>query len=381
MLSALEADRTRSALIESQICDLEDSITTLRLEQALVQQRLQSYIYPVLTLPPEIVSEIFIHILPLYPGFPPLTGTLSPTSLTHVCREWREIALSIPALWRAISLSLDNPFEEQVHISDLWLKRSGSYRLSIQLDGEDQDGEYRGEVAKILTSVSSQATRWEYLKLQVSSYQLRELEGSNMPLLHHLDLRLHEDSEVAVNTIAFRQLPLLRSVALNDIAASWVILPWDQLTSLVLNSVYLHECVPILEQTSNLAHCELHIFAFGADTTHVISLPCLQSLVLIHPGLRQHSGRYLESFIVPVLRSLQIPEIFLGDEPIRFLTEFVSRSGSKLQEVRVTDVRLSRNLYLEALHSVHRLYFDEDYNPAAREKDWAITSSDQAEES
>ncbi|KAF8207681.1 hypothetical protein K438DRAFT_342507 [Mycena galopus ATCC 62051] len=383
MLSALEVDRTRIALIESQICDLEDSIVTLRLEQALAQQRLQSYIYPVLTLPPEIVSEIFIHTLPLYPYCPLFTGPFSPTSLTHICREWREIALSTPALWRAIPLSLDPddlPFEEQVRISDLWLKRSGSCRLSIRFDGDDEIGEYRGRVADVLTSVFPHATRWECLKLEVSSYQLRELEGSNMPLLRHLDMWLHEDSDVAIKAISFRDLPLLRSVTLNGSAAAWVILPWDQLTSLVLSSGYLHECVPILQQTPNLAHCKLHIAAFDADTIHVIALPCLQSLVLIHLGLRRHSGRYLESFIVPVLRSLQIPEIFLGDEPIRFLTEFVSRSGSRLQEVRVTDVRLSRDLYLEALRSVHRLYFDKDYTPAAHKKDWAITSSDQAEE-
>ncbi|KAF8207692.1 hypothetical protein K438DRAFT_1755126 [Mycena galopus ATCC 62051] len=362
---------------KSQTRDPEDPPATLRLEQALAQQRLQSYIYPVLTLPPEIVSEIFIHIIPQYPCCPPLTGTLSPTSLTHICRKWRAIALSTPALWRAIQLSLDSlPVEGQVHISDQWLKRSGSCRFSIQLDG------YLGRIANVLTSVFRHATRWECLKLEVSPYQLRELEGSNMPLLSHLDLRLHEDSEVAVDAIAFRDLPLLRSVTLNDIAASWVILPWDQLTSLVLNSVYLHECVPILQQTSNLAHCELHIFASDADTIHVIDLPCLQSLVLIHPGRRRDSGRYLESFIVPALRSLQIPEIFLGDDPIHFLTEFVSRSGSKLQEVRVTNLRLeSRNMYCEALRSVHRLYFDEDDNPAAREEDSAITSSDQAEES
>ncbi|KAJ7641164.1 hypothetical protein FB45DRAFT_712335, partial [Roridomyces roridus] len=57
---------------------------------------------PVLTLPNEITSEIFVHFLPPYPVCPPMTGLDSPTSLTHICRQWREIALATPKLWRAI---------------------------------------------------------------------------------------------------------------------------------------------------------------------------------------------------------------------------------------------------------------------------------------
>jgi hypothetical protein len=33
------------------------------------------------------VSEIFIHTLPVHPRCPPLTGILSPTNLTHICRK------------------------------------------------------------------------------------------------------------------------------------------------------------------------------------------------------------------------------------------------------------------------------------------------------
>jgi hypothetical protein len=72
MLAGLEADRTRVADIEAQILDLERSLSTLRNEKALVQERLDAYKYPVLTLPNEIISEIFIHFLPTNPLCPPL---------------------------------------------------------------------------------------------------------------------------------------------------------------------------------------------------------------------------------------------------------------------------------------------------------------------
>jgi hypothetical protein len=96
MLSALAADRARITDIEAQILDLEHSlaIAELRLEKTTVQERLDSYKCPVLRLPNEIVSEIFTHFLPVYLLCPPVTGLLSPIVLTHICRKWREIALT-----------------------------------------------------------------------------------------------------------------------------------------------------------------------------------------------------------------------------------------------------------------------------------------------
>jgi hypothetical protein len=100
MLSSLE-DRTRLAEIETQIRDLERSLAELRAEKTLVQERLRSSTYPVLTLPNEIVAKIFIRFLPLRPHCPPLTGLLSPTTLTQICRRWCQVAQATPELWRA----------------------------------------------------------------------------------------------------------------------------------------------------------------------------------------------------------------------------------------------------------------------------------------
>ncbi|KAJ7903835.1 hypothetical protein B0H13DRAFT_2025532, partial [Mycena leptocephala] len=145
MLIALDADRTRLVEIQTQILDLEHSLfssenprdlepslATLRTEKTEVQGRLDSYIYPVLTLPNEIVSEIFVHFVPPYPQRPPLTGILSPNTLARICRQWREVALATPALWRAIRLSDDRiVLERQRHIADTWLSRSRFCPLSV----------------------------------------------------------------------------------------------------------------------------------------------------------------------------------------------------------------------------------------------------------
>ncbi|KAJ7471095.1 hypothetical protein FB451DRAFT_1473188 [Mycena latifolia] len=61
------ADRAHIADIAAQILTLKPSLRVLRAEQQRTQERLDSYTYPVLTLPNEIVLEIFIHFVPGYP--------------------------------------------------------------------------------------------------------------------------------------------------------------------------------------------------------------------------------------------------------------------------------------------------------------------------
>jgi hypothetical protein len=111
MLGTLEADRALLA-------DL-NALEILGLDP--VQKRLDSIQYPVLSLPNEITTEIFINFLPIYPLCPPLVGNLSPTTMTHVFREWREIALDNPMLWRAFGFSSHSDSSRQYDIRDIWL--------------------------------------------------------------------------------------------------------------------------------------------------------------------------------------------------------------------------------------------------------------------
>jgi hypothetical protein len=83
--SSRAAGRAYVAGIDSQVLSLDgDSIQALEFEKLRAQKRLNSYAYPVLTLPNEIVSDIFIQYLPVYPSPPPMSGPLSPTLLSHI---------------------------------------------------------------------------------------------------------------------------------------------------------------------------------------------------------------------------------------------------------------------------------------------------------
>ncbi|KAJ7909675.1 hypothetical protein B0H13DRAFT_2661361 [Mycena leptocephala] len=353
MLAALESDRARVADLEAQISYLERSLSALRIEKTLVQERLKSYKYPVLELPNEIVSDIFMQFLPPYPLFPPLIGPLSPTLLTQICRRWREIALGTPALWSAITSyhdSINIPFDLAIHAFDIWLSRSHCCPLSLRISPSS------GQL-DVLAAVAPHRSRWEHLKLSSWPSHLTILDGP-MPLLRYLDLQLLDSSAHAVSC---GEVPLLRTVVLNYNAASSIILPWAQLTSLTLLRVYTYECVPILQQTSSLVHCKLELFgSTNDDQLSDVTLPCLESLTLVNPG-RNLVIDFLKTLIVPTLRSLEISEDFFYVSAIQSLTAFISRSGCKLEEVHITGPRsVPASSYLKTFPSIPRFSFSDE---------------------
>ncbi|KAJ7887371.1 hypothetical protein B0H13DRAFT_2534242 [Mycena leptocephala] len=318
MLSTLEADRTRVADIEAQILELERSLSALQ--------------------------------------NPDREGILSPTLLTQICRKWREIALGTPALWRAIALLLPSiPLERQARIAEIWLGRSCP--LSIQII----DDRYENDSQAVLAA-PTHCARWEHLKLDLlsPSSQLLTIQGP-MPLLRHLDYALEEELASPV-VFVLHEVPLLRIATLNDLAAANVVLPWAQLTSLVLHKVYPHECVPVLQRTPNLVHCELELYhEFPHHQLADITFPCLEYLTLKDPGGEPVRG-YLETLIVPTLRSLAVAESFLQPSPIESLTSFISKSGCKLQQVRITDDRtVAKNSYRRAFPLIPEFAFDGPY--------------------
>jgi hypothetical protein len=214
------------------------------------------------------------------------------------------------------------PFERQPPLFDMWLSRSICYPLSLDFSENDINR----------SAAIVHCARWEHLNLELSTSLLRTIEGP-MLLLRSLDLQL-VDQDLVTTQVAFREAPLLRTVVLNHFAAGTLALPWAQLTSLTLRWIYLQECVPILQQTSNLVHCRLEFSVDDNhfDTVHNITLPALESLTLTGGSVIG----YLETFTVPALRDLRVPELLLEPNPIEILAEFILRSCSKLQNLRIT---------------------------------------------
>ncbi|KAF7367560.1 hypothetical protein MSAN_00819100 [Mycena sanguinolenta] len=199
---------------------------------------------------------------------------------------------------------------------------------------------------QFLPPMAPYRARLEHLILnRVSFPDFRAIEGP-LPRLGQLELLLYdhdqEYSPMASTKLSFHEAPLLRTVLVNSCAIRNTIIPWAQLTSLALHGLLPQDCAPILQQTCNLVHCELSVAedSSGEDVPEV-ALPCLESLLLTHIILEDGliTG-YLQTLTVPALRTLRVPELFLGPRPIDTLKSFVSKSGCNLEKLCVTGVRL-----------------------------------------
>lgn len=214
-----------------------------------MQGRLAAYKYPVLTLPNEITSEIFVHFLPLYPNPPPMICPRSPILLGQICKKSREIAFATPKLWRAVRLS----GRSEISLLELFLTRSGSCPLSIKLECG-----LEGDIGQTIMSCSG---RWEYMDMYTSQDSLHSVTGS-LPLLRSLILSsdINGPRDDSVPTPAFHAAPLLRTVFVPVYRISYhPLLPWSQLTALDIGFIGPQQCMSVLNLAVNLVHCKIYL--------------------------------------------------------------------------------------------------------------------------
>ncbi|KAJ7812238.1 hypothetical protein B0H14DRAFT_2857315, partial [Mycena olivaceomarginata] len=358
----LPAMRSDLAAVRARIVEIERLIAELRAEQSVAQERLDSYKYPAVNLPNEIISEIFIHFLPIAPFCPPLRGILSPTALTHICSTWRAIAMAIPALWTAINLT----------ICDAWLSRSGSCPLSIVVP------DCRWPLAQLpgmVTAIVPHRERLEHLIIYGPSERTFPLVDGPLPRLRHLHLTLFNSP---LNKFTLQSAPKLRTAVLNQTAVLRVTLPWGQLTSLALSAIDPQkEWASILQHATRLVHCDPDII-----------LPSLEVLLLSNPDDVGAITGLLATFVVPALLRLEIPESFLGSDigpdPLDSLTSFISTSDCKIQEILITKrpSRLcfpeSEDKYRAAFPSVPKFSFE--YNESDDEDDERDDDDDESDD-
>ncbi|KAJ7258893.1 hypothetical protein C8J57DRAFT_1185240 [Mycena rebaudengoi] len=203
--------RTNISALDARILALESSLAAARCERANLQSQLDDYKYPVLTLPIEVTAEIFVNFLPIYPSPPPLTGLLSPALLGRICRQWRDVALSTPQLWRAVVIHIPRNAERSIseHLNTLntWLIRSRNCPLSISLAVD--------EVADCpnpwTDAIMIHAARWEHMNLFAAFDDLCWIHGP-LPLLCALTLGPSELAGLAPT--AFLDVPALTTVPL-----------------------------------------------------------------------------------------------------------------------------------------------------------------------
>ncbi|KAJ7716300.1 hypothetical protein B0H16DRAFT_1801660 [Mycena metata] len=329
------ADRARIVDIAAQITDLECSLQALRAEKKLLeaeqetlQDRLDAYTYPVLTLPPEVMSEIFVHFLPVYPERAPQKGLLSPITLGQICRLWRQIAFSTPSLWRTFKLSYAPG--ARCNATKLTTPTPKLLSNAPALVGSPSRW-----------SMHTHRTRWEHLKLFVSVRNLPVIIGP-FPLLRTLTTTVWVDGlhDETYRPATFHSAPLLRRVAIDNYKDIFLsMLPWSQLTVLVIKSIDINPCVHVLALAPNLVYCDLTCFRLGeGETPRQVTLARLKHLKLRGPDqLWDHTPilNPLGVLALPALQRLHIDEASLLPGPIAALQSLLSLWGSSPRDIGI----------------------------------------------
>ncbi|KAJ7042908.1 hypothetical protein C8F04DRAFT_1075208 [Mycena alexandri] len=331
---------------------------------------LQSDTQPLPTLPPELLAEIFINFLPAYPNFPPYFGFLSPLMLCRICRQWRAIALSTPALWTAMRFaitSFDSRQSQKLELLKTWLGRSGDcpLRLSFKFWG----GGNPGYLPQFLQTIVAHCARWEDITLLVPLHYMHHIQGE-MPLLRHLKFGPHSpltrrDHEKASGLTLFDRVTQLRTLVLTDgfTKARVRHLPWAQLTHIESHIFDEFECVELIRDATQLTHCKLGVCPPNRRDTHadalgaaaIVQRPRLRHLILLAEVSDDSDAEdfddestwaILDRLSLPALRALQVPVPHITLDSLKNL---ILRSQCTLQELDVLATTLPESVFREAL--------------------------------
>ncbi|KAJ6450943.1 hypothetical protein C8R47DRAFT_1170615 [Mycena vitilis] len=359
MIPLLAVHRARVDELDALIQELQRSISALQAEKAVALEPLAAYKYPVLTLPSEVVSEIFRHFLPP-DSSPPLQGRFSPSILTKVCKTWERIADATPALWEPISFS--GFCKGDLTQAHEWLSKSGSRPLSLEFGGSFLN------LSTVIPELVAERARWKRVDFDICSSFLSSMGNGPTPLLQHLELVVDEGwllknpNPPTPPTATFRDAPMLRTAVLNSVAAFNIILPWSQLTSLTLLRITPEDWVPVLNLTTNLVHCTLEIEVLYDDflrPEETVNLLRLESLtVTLGDGMPMELA-CLGYFVLPALRCLEVPEDFLHPDPIATLKSFISKSSCELLELHIMGERsVHSESYFGELEAIPQIHFE-----------------------
>ncbi|KAJ7741018.1 hypothetical protein B0H16DRAFT_1565704 [Mycena metata] len=361
-----------NAALRAELHDLDLTIAELQARRKQVQARLDSIDYPILILPPEITSEIFLCCLPETRKPDVVNPKEAPLLLTHVCSAWRRIACSTPQLWNTFEVTVrqaGKPVDLE-DIAETWFNRAGGLTLSVKYE----EGLFRNgpSFARFLPALRRHARKVRSLELHVNFGDLVMIDlPLDCVLLQNLSIHLLDDwghSEQPHVEMFTNSVPLLREVSMSTAPPSFLGLSWQQLTKFTGELYYVRECLEALRVMPNLTECAFS--AFDLDTVaEVFSHANIQHFTLFKSSssdvsVGASSADPLCRVTLPALQTLKLVEVDNFNE--YNLDSFLIRSAAPLRElvVRPSISSLAIQLVLSATFLALSLTLLEIWHPS-----------------
>ncbi|KAJ6473280.1 hypothetical protein C8R45DRAFT_1217710 [Mycena sanguinolenta] len=339
--------------LRNRLAELNAQIALLEGERNLIQKTLNSVTYPILTLPFEITSAIFVDCLPDLQDAPPILDFSPerlpiPVLLTQICRTWREIAFKIPRIWATFSLRVDEVRGRDHTLLPRrlaeWLEKAGSSPLSFILKRNIHTGPAAS--APLLDPIFALSNRWQNVHVRLSH---QDFVKEQFQL--NVRGRLHSLEELRINTkycsgttivTAFELAPRLRSVSLDGLSASVILLPWRQLTHFSSGLINGMDCLHVLRSADSLVECKFDLIDGNMD--EMALLPKNVTLQTLHLRGDTVCSDILSILTLPSLVELQYDGGGVSDYHEDFVN-FLSRSRPPLSRLSLYDGAYSRAVH------------------------------------
>ncbi|KAJ7127430.1 hypothetical protein C8R43DRAFT_1240379 [Mycena crocata] len=313
--------RSRLDAIQFQMTVLESQMALLHAERESVLQHLAGIVYPVLTLPTDITSEIFLQYVKksLYPDHTERKN--SPLRLANICRAWRATAISTCRIWTLLDFGGAQISTDSLsNCLQFWLPRVGSLTVDLHIKLPTSPTPESDGIIRILDQHS---TRWGTLEITSDgpiSFPA-DIRGP-FSALTKIGFRTQNTEGVSAAIAGLLDALQLREVELCDIElVDWqTSLPWSLLTTLDLWDSHAAQCLGIIPHTPNLEH--LLYRSESEESPNPFSSLCvlrqLKSLLIVG----ESSGQILTYLAVPALENL-----YLTPECAAYLRPLIARSG------------------------------------------------------
>ncbi|KAJ7157193.1 hypothetical protein C8R46DRAFT_1113741 [Mycena filopes] len=256
------------------------------------------------------MSKIFIYSLPL--PFDDARKSLpstrrAPLLLLHVCRTWKEIALSTHRLWDSLQLDLNALPKlldtEIANIAAAWFTRAGSCPLVFSISLYVEDGHWAISTNAISAIISLLAPRLRSLCLELPRNHFEKLSDIGpFPALETLAVS-HRREERGAPVKLFSFAPRLREVVYNDLAKpSRFLLPrGSKVSKMTCHLLSPDDFLALLQEGQHLKELSCYIYHY-TSRAEVVTHDHLETLH-IHSA---NSTGFLRLLRLPALRSLHL---------------------------------------------------------------------------
>ncbi|KAJ7842510.1 hypothetical protein B0H13DRAFT_2098673 [Mycena leptocephala] len=333
--------RVALAHVKARIALHKKFIAALEREQEELEGSLSQVIYPVLSLPFDVTSCIFLHCLPSHGRVSPSPST-APLVLAQICRRWREVALSTCGLWSSLYLDpgidMDTVMYNPTVASDdrfrnllrTWFSRARGSPLALGLDFRFR--RVSNAFMNLLSSYAGQIYRLD-LHIWPEQFQKSRPLHASFPLLQHLSTSHSSERDVRAlldHGPPLRLLRLLGNESERDLSVNFS-LPF--LTSLeIAAEISAETFLEVLRRfpaLSDFNFCLLESDAYKITKPSIAStFPHISSLTL---GSGQSTAA-LYLVTLPNLRFLKLPDFCTPVD----VQKFLSRSACTIDHLVIS---------------------------------------------